>query len=175
MAAAAAKNLIPCILELGGKSPVIVDESADVDYAAKKICLGRFVNAGQTCIAPDFTLVHHTKLQKFIDAMKKYVTEFWQEGRNEGDMGKVINDFHKNRLCELLRDHRGNVVIGNANAYEDKNLTPTVILNPAKDSAVMMEEIFGPILPVYPYGSFDEVIKMINEGEKPLALYYFGK
>ena len=89
-------------------------------------------------------------------------------------MGRVVNDFHKNRLCELLRDHRGNVVIGNANAHEDENLTPTVILNPAKDSAVMRDEIFGPILPVYTYESFDEVIKFINDGEKPLALYYFG-
>lgn len=77
VAAAAGKNLIPCILELGGKSPVVIDESADVDFAAKKICLGRFINSGQTCIAPDYTLVHHTKLQKFIDSLKKYITEFW--------------------------------------------------------------------------------------------------
>lgn len=89
-------------------------------------------------------------------------------------MGRPINDFHKQRLCNLLADHGGNVAIGNARAHEDLNLTPTVIVNPAKDSAVMRDEIFGPILPVYSYQSIDEVIKFIQEGEKPLAMYYFG-
>ena len=90
-------------------------------------------------------------------------------------MGRVINDFHKNRLCELLRDHKGKVVIGNPNACDDNNLTPTVILNPAVDSAVMKDEIFGPILPVYSFDSFDDVIKSIRSRDKPLVVYYFGK
>ena len=90
------------------------------------------------------------------------------------DMGRVVNDFHKNRLCNLLKDHQGNVVIGNANAHEDGNLTPTVILNPARDSDLMKDEIFGPILPLYSFQKIDEVITMINENEKPLAIYYFG-
>jgi aldehyde dehydrogenase (NAD+) len=96
-------------------------------------------------------LVHYSKTDKFINAMNKCIKEFWSEGKNVNDMGRVINDFHKNRLCELLRDHKGNVVIGNPNAHDDQNLTPTVILNPAKDSAVMKDEIFGPILPMYSF------------------------
>lgn len=106
--------------------------------------------------------------------MRKHITQFWEDGKNVTDMGRVVNDFHTNRLCELLRDHKGHVVIGNPNAHEDHNLTPTVILNPARDSDVMRDEIFGPILPVYPYTTFDEVVKTINEGEKPLAIYYYG-
>lgn len=89
-------------------------------------------------------------------------------------MGCVVNDFHKNRLCDLLKDHKGNVIIGNANAHEDKNLTPTVVLNPARDSALMKDEIFGPILPLYSFQTIDEAIKMIKENEKPLVVYYFG-
>lgn len=89
-------------------------------------------------------------------------------------MGKVVNEFHHNRLCALLENHGGNVVIGNENAHLDKNLTPTVILSPSKDSAVMKDEIFGPILPIYAFQNIDEAIKYVQEGEKPLALYYFG-
>ena len=174
VAQSAARNLVPCILELGGKSPTIVDESANLDFTAQKIALGRFLNSGQTCTSPDYVFVHHTKLQKLIELLGKYITQFWDDGRNVEDMGRVVNDFHRNRLCELLRDHRGHVVIGNPNAYQDHNLTPTVILSPARDSAVMRDEIFGPILPVFPYTNLDEVIKFINEGEKPLAMYYFG-
>ncbi|CDW83562.1 aldehyde dehydrogenase [Stylonychia lemnae] len=174
VAASAAKNLIPCILELGGKSPCIVDQGCDIDYTVKKICFGRFVNFGQTCIAPDYALVHVSKIEAFNTKLKKEVASMWEEGKNIKDMGKVINDFHHNRLCELLRNHGGNVSIGNSNAHEDRNLQPTVILSPDRESPVMKDEIFGPILPVYTYSNFDEVIKMINEGEKPLALYYFG-
>lgn len=106
--------------------------------------------------------------------MSKFIKEFYDEGQNVDDMGKVINDFHYGRLCELLKDHQGTVVYGNGNAYHDKNLTPTVILNPAKDSPLMKDEIFGPILPVISFQTIDEAIKIIKDGEKPLSLYYFG-
>jgi aldehyde dehydrogenase (NAD+) len=89
-------------------------------------------------------------------------------------MGKVVNDFHHNRLCQLTKDHSGRVVIGNENAHEDGRLVPTVIIEANKESAVMKDEIFGPILPVYPYSDFDEVIKHINSNPKPLCMYYFG-
>lgn len=107
--------------------------------------------------------------------MNKYIKEFWNDGANVRDMGRIVNDFHKNRLCELLRDHKGRVVIGNPNAYDDQNLTPTVILNPAQDSDVMKDEIFGPILPLFSFDNFDDVIKQIKSHDKPLVMYYFGK
>ena len=89
-------------------------------------------------------------------------------------MGKVVNQFHTDRLCKLLSDHKGTVVVGNARAFEDGNLTPTVVLNPAEDCPLMSEEIFGPILPVFTFKKFDEAIKLINSKPKPLAVYYFG-
>lgn len=90
-------------------------------------------------------------------------------------MGHIINDFHKNRCCELLRDHEGTVVVGNGNAHEDKNITPTVIVNPNNESPLMKEEIFGPILPVITFTHIEEAIKFVNDRDKPLSLYYFGK
>lgn len=174
VAEAAGKNLVPCILELGGKSPAVVDENANLEHTAKKIALGRFLNAGQVCISPDYVLVHYQVTEKFITYLGKAIKELWAEGANVRDMGKVINEFHHDRLCSLLKDHRGNVVIGNASAHDDGNLTPTVILNPSKESTVMKEEIFGPILPVLSYQKFDEVIQTIKENHKPLTIYYFG-
>ena len=90
-------------------------------------------------------------------------------------MGSIINDFHKNRVCDLLKDHQGTVVVGNANAHEDKNIIPTVVVNPNVDSALMKEEVFGPILPIITYADIDEAIKFVNDRDKPLTLYYFGK
>lgn len=174
VAASAAQNLVPCILELGGKSPSIVDESADIAYAAKKIAFGRFINCGQTCVAPDYVLVHYSKVEKFVSEMNKAIKDIWQEGKNTADMGHMVNEFHTNRVCSLLKDHQGNVLIGNANAHEDKNLTPTVVLNPSKDSPLMKDEIFGPILPLFSFNHIDEAIKMVKEFEKPLVIYYFG-
>jgi aldehyde dehydrogenase (NAD+) len=106
VAASAAKNLVPCILELGGKSPCIVDESADLEHAAKKIVFGRFVNAGQVCLAPDYLLVHEKVLDKLVPLLKKYIKEFWADGKNVEDMGTIVNDFHTKRVCDLIRDHR---------------------------------------------------------------------
>ena len=105
VASAAALNLVPCLLELGGKCPVIVDKSTDIDLAAKKIVFAKYLNAGQTCVAPDYTLVHESIKDKFITIAKKYIKEFWNEGKNVADYGRVINDFHKKRVCDLLKDH----------------------------------------------------------------------
>jgi len=174
VASAAAKNLIPCILELGGKSPTIVDESADIDIAAKKVVFGRFANAGQVCVAPDFVLCHEKVIDKFNSLLKRYIKEFWDEGRNVKDAGRAITDWHTKRLCAMLKDHGGEVIQGNANAHEDFNLTATVVLNPREDSTMMKEEIFGPILPVFKFAKIDDAIKRINDGDKPLVIYYFG-
>ena len=174
VAQAAGKNLVPCVLELGGKSPSIVDESANIDLAAKKIALGRFMNAGQVCVAPDYVLVHYQITDKFISALERAIREIWKNGQNISDMGRIVNDFHKDRCCSLLKDHKGTVVIGNANAGDDGNITPTVVLNPARDSALMKDEIFGPILPIYSFSKIDEAIQQINENDKPLVIYYFG-
>lgn len=162
VAAAAAKNLVPCILELGGKSPCVIDDSADIEFAAKKVAFGRYLNAGQICIAPDFCLVSAKVQDKFIEYLKKYITEFWDDGKNKADYGNVINDFHNDRICSMLQDHKGTVLVGNANASSDKNLLPTIILNPSTESRVMKEEIFGPILPIITFQAFDEAVKLIK-------------
>jgi aldehyde dehydrogenase (NAD+) len=104
VAAAAAKNLVPCILELGGKCPSIIDQSTNLDHAAKKIVLGRYVNAGQVCISPDYVLVPENKKDKFIELLKKHITAFWADGDNVADMGRPVNNFHHNRLCDLFTD-----------------------------------------------------------------------
>jgi aldehyde dehydrogenase (NAD+) len=110
VAGAAAKNLVPCILELGGKSPTIVDESADIDFTAKKIVWGRYANAGQVCVAPDYVLCHEKHLEKLNELMKKYIKEFWDEGRNVKDCGRVVTEFHTKRLCGMMKDHGGQVI-----------------------------------------------------------------
>ena len=108
-----------------------------MDFAAKKICLGRFLNAGQVCISPDYVLVHSSKVEKLTNALSKYIKEFWDEGKNLADMGRVVNEFHHNRLCDLLKDQKAAIIIGNSNAFEERTLTPTVVLNPNKDSPLM--------------------------------------
>ena len=149
VAEAAGKNLVPCILQLGGKCPAIVDENANIEIAALKIGASRLANAGQVCIAPDYVLVHYSVTDKFTKLVSKAMQVQWQNGKDINAAGRVVvNKFHHNRLCDLMKDHQGSVVLGNDSPLEDENLTPTVILNPSKDSALMNEEIFGPILPI---------------------------
>lgn len=175
VAAAAAKNLVPCILELGGKSPCIVDETADIDFAAKKLCFGRFANFGQTCVAPDYVYVHTKVKDLLIEKLAKYVKEMYDNGNKVDEYGHAINDFHHERLCALMKSHGGEVKVGNPNAATDKKLEPTVILNPSKTSEVMISEIFGPILPIFTYEDPAQIIKEIKSRDKPLVIYYFGK
>ena len=175
IAQAAAKNLTPCVLELGGKCPVVIDETADMNYTASKIAAMGFVNSGQLCIRSDYILVQNSLAEKFLSKLKAEVTRIYKDGADKASLGRPINDFHKNRCCDLLADHGGTVITGNANASRDKNLTPTIILNPVLDSPVMQDEIFGPILPVLTYKTLDEAIETIKSLDKPLAVYYFGK
>jgi len=174
VAAQAAPNLVPCVLELGGKSPVVVDEDADITWAAKKVLCGTLTNHGQVCIAPDYMLIHESRLEQFMDEFKKYFKHAFNNNENN-ESGKIVNSFHHRRLCSMLEDHGGEVLMGNPNAHKDHKLELTVIKNPKRGSKALTEEIFGPILPVLTYKHFDEVISYITtEQEKPLALYFFG-
>ncbi|AGA68209.1 NAD-dependent aldehyde dehydrogenase [Desulfitobacterium dichloroeliminans LMG P-21439] len=169
---AASKHLTPVTLELGGKSPCIVDETANIDLAAKRIIWGKLLNSGQTCVAPDYLLVHSSIKSKLIDKMKEYVVEFYGENpsKNE-DYPKIINEKHFKRLQSLILGEE--IVFGGQFNEETRQISPTIVHNVTWDSPVMVEEIFGPILPVLEFEHLSEVISQINKHPKPLALYFF--
>ena len=154
---------------------MIVDKGGDIKFAAEKAAFGGFCNYGQTCVRPDYLLVDYTVVNEFMQHLKECIDKFYQGGKDIRALGKVINDFHNERLCALLADHQGTVMYGNPNAHQDKNLLPTVILNPSPDSPLMQDEIFGPILPVITTKSYEEAQQFILARDKPLAAYYFGK
>lgn len=169
---AASKHLTPVTLELGGKSPCIVDETANIDLAAKRIVWGKFLNAGQTCVAPDYLMVQSSVKDKLIHKMKEYITEFYGESPcNNVDYPKIINDKHFNRLLGLLRNE--NIIFGGECNDKTNQISPTILDNVTWDNAIMQEEIFGPILPVLEFESLGEVISVVNKHPKPLALYLF--
>ena len=169
---AAAEHLTPVSLELGGKSPVIVDDTADVETAARRIAFGKVTNAGQTCVAPDYAFVREPVLQQFLDAYQKALAEFFPDGDWRG-IPAIVNERHFERLRGLLAGQP--VVLGGTCDEKTRRIEPTVICPADPDSAVMQEEIFGPILPVLPYGHIRECIAFINRHEKPLALYLFTR
>ena len=167
---AAAKHLTPVTLELGGKSPTVVDEKSDLKIATKRIVWAKFLNTGQTCIAPDHIYVHNSKKAEFISLAKKYIGEFWSDGQASKDLGRIISDRHFERISKMIT---GDVVVGGETDASNKYISPTVIDNVTPDHPAMLEEIFGPIMPVIGFDSIDEVIGNISSGEKPLALYVF--
>lgn len=170
---AAAKFLTPVTLELGGKSPCIVDQHADMDTAARRIVFGKFVNAGQTCIAPDYLLVHQSNKDRLLELIRKYVNRFYgQDPRKSPDYARIINANHFNRLQALLKN--GEVVIGGQSDPQDLFIAPTVITDLSWDAPVMQTEIFGPILPVFEFENLSEAVSIINNRPKPLALYIFS-
>ncbi|QUH21140.1 aldehyde dehydrogenase [Alkaliphilus sp. B6464] len=170
----AAKNLTPITLELGGKSPCIVHSDADIKLAAKKIVWGKFLNAGQTCVAPDYLFVHkdikHKLISCIIDTIKLF---FGEEPRKSLDYGRIINQEHLGRLGELLKE--GSIIVGGDIDKNEKYISPTIMENINWDNHIMKEEIFGPILPILEYSSLNEVITSIRNHGKPLALYLFTK
>lgn len=169
----AAKNLTPVSLELGGKSPVVIEESADIDMAAKKIVFGKYINAGQTCIAPDYVLVHQNKEKQLITALEKYIEEFYPKD-NEGNVieyPRIVNERHFERLKNLIEIDK--VVIGGKTNKQNLSIEPTVMKDINFNSPVMQEEIFGPILPIITYTDLEEVIKKQQSLPKPLAFYLF--
>ncbi|HBX67361.1 MAG TPA: aldehyde dehydrogenase family protein, partial [Balneolaceae bacterium] len=171
---AAAKNLTPVTLELGGKSPCIVDESADLETAARRIAWGKFVNAGQTCVAPDYLLVQSSIEKKFLENFENAVTEFYgNDPKKSPDYPRIVNEDHFNRLVGYLDD--GKVFLGGDTDSNGSYISPTVLTDIRQGAEIMEEEIFGPILPVLTFDELPEAIDMIKSKPKPLALYLFTK
>ncbi|MEG5014767.1 MULTISPECIES: aldehyde dehydrogenase [unclassified Microcoleus] len=171
---AAAKHLTPVTLELGGKSPCIVDSDIQVEYTAKRIAWGKFLNAGQTCIAPDYLLVDKKVKPALMTAIKTAIHEFYgDDPQTSPDYSRIINQRQLDRLSGFIKD--GEIVVGGEVKPEDRYIAPTVLDRVSWDSPVMQDEIFGPILPVLEYDDFGEAIAQINARPKPLALYLFSK
>ncbi|EZP76929.1 NAD-dependent aldehyde dehydrogenase [Parageobacillus genomosp. 1] len=171
---AASKHLTPVTLELGGKSPVIVDQTANIDLAAKRIVWGKFSNAGQTCIAPDYALIHDEVKDALIEKMKHYIRAFYGDmPEMSGHYAKIVSERHTKRLVSFLQD--GTIVHGGRYNIAQQWMEPTIIEKVDVNASIMQEEIFGPILPVFSFTNIDEAIHFIQRYEKPLALYLFSE
>ncbi|MEM1332545.1 MAG: aldehyde dehydrogenase family protein [Actinomycetota bacterium] len=173
---AAAEHLTPVTLELGGKSPVIVAADADIRVAARRIAWGKFLNSGQTCVAPDHVLVDATVERELVDAMAEAVTEMYgADPRTSEDYSRLVSTDHLERLTGLL-DAGGfqETVTGGTSDSASRYMAPTIVRGVDRDAALMQEEIFGPILPVIAVSDVDEAIKIVTDGDKPLALYVFS-
>ena len=167
-----AENLTPVVLELGGKSPCVIDKTAKIKLAAKRIVFGKFLNCGQTCVAPDYVLCHKSVKDEFVkEVVKQIKMQYGEEPLNNPHYGKIINEKHFNRLRELI-DEEKVVTGGKSNGFALK-IEPTVLDNVGWDDPVMQEEIFGPILPIITFEDINEVFITINERAKPLAFYLF--
>lgn len=179
---AAAKNLVPVTLELGGKSPVILGRSADLPTAAARIMAGKTLNAGQICLAPDYLLASEDKVSAFIDEAKSAVTAMFPTIKDNPDYTAVISQRHYDRIKGHIEDARAkgadvveiNPAGEDLSQQEHRKIAPTLILNPTADMTVMQEEIFGPVLPVMTYRSIGEAMDYVNAHDRPLGLYYFG-
>ena len=182
VSASVAENLVPLTLELGGKSPVIVSSDADMKKSVGQIMTGKTVNAGQICVAPDYTFVPDSKQDEFVSLAREFVQNSFPTIKNNPDYTSIIHLNHYERLNSLISDakEKGATVVELNPANEDfsqqeyHKIPPTLILNPSDDMEIMQEEIFGPIMPIKTYSKFEEVIQYINHQPKALALYYFG-
>ncbi len=171
--AAAVQNLTPVTLELGGKSPCYVHNDADIETSARRIVYGKFFNAGQTCIAPDYCLIHEDIFNEMLDALSARVREFYGDDSSKSDsLARIINEQHHRRLCGLMNS--GTIVVGGQYDVETKFIAPTILTEVSEDSPVMDEEIFGPILPVLSVKSSKDAIAFINRRPHPLGLYVFS-
>ena len=177
--AAAAKNLTSVTLELGGKSPTIVDETADIDMAARRITWSKFANNGQICIAPDYVYVHESKKEAFLTAVKKYIHQFYSDdATKESSYNRIVNSRHFDRLKGYIEDavsKGAKIETGGQLSGTENYIAPTVMTRVDKSSILMTNEIFGPIMPVFGFQRIEDVIQDINAQEKPLALYIFSK
>lgn len=172
--AKAAKSLTPVTLELGGKSPCIIDESADLKLAAKRITWGKCLNAGQTCIAPDYVLIDRKLQDQFVSfAKEQLILMYGKHPQKSPDLGRIINERHFDRLVGYLKD--GRIVHGGRFNKDERFIEPTILIDMDLDSALMKEEIFGPILPVVAVDNIDQAIQFIRKRPHPLALYLFAK
>ena len=167
-----AKHLTTVTLELGGKSPTIVHKDADIDKAARRITWAKFFNAGQTCIAPDYVLVHESKKKDLIEKMKLYIEKYYGENiENSNDYGRIISEGRFDRLIALL--DKTNILVGGYNNREKKLIAPTLVDGISLDSPIMKEEIFGPLLPIMTYNDISEVVDIVRKNRYPLSLYLF--
>ncbi|RLD27481.1 MAG: aldehyde dehydrogenase [Bacteroidetes bacterium] len=173
VAKAAAEHLTPTTLELGGKNPCIIDESAQIKLAAKRIVWGKFLNAGQTCIAPDYILIHDSVKQPFIDALRSEIDIAYTKNPEQSkDLTRIVNERNFNRLVAMLQNET--IAIGGKTNANELYISPTVIDEPSLDSEVMKGEIFGPILPVIGYNNENDINVVISKYNKPLSLYVFS-
>jgi len=169
----AAENLIPAVLELGGKSPCIVDASANIKLAAKRIVFGKYLNCGQTCVAPDYVLCESSVKDEFVKAVTEEIKkQYGEEPLKNQNYGKIINEKHFDRLCGLINKEK--VVAGGKTDRDTCRIEPTVMDNVTYEDAVMGEEIFGPIMPILTFDSFDNAVNELKKKERPLALYLFS-
>jgi aldehyde dehydrogenase (NAD+) len=172
VAMAAAKNLTPVTLELGGKNPCIIDETANLKLAAKRIVWGKFLNAGQTCIAPDYILIQEGMKNHFVNYIKKEITKAYGDiPKKSPDFARIVNEKNWHRLVSMIEPQK--VIFGGDIDIEECYISPTLIEENDLDSVIMQEEIFGPLLPIITYKEEDEIVKIISKYEKPLALYVF--
>ena len=170
----AAEHLTPAVLELGGKSPCIVEESAKLSLAAKRIVFGKFLNCGQTCVAPDYILCHRSVKEELVKEIVAQTKEqFGQNPLENPDFGKIVNQKHFERLCGLIDPAK--VVLGGQTDPQALRIAPTVMDNVTWEDAVMQEEIFGPVLPILTYNSYEELFDLLADKQKPLALYLFSE
>lgn len=179
---AAAEYLTPVTLELGGKSPVIVDETASIRQAARRIAWGKFLNTGQTCIAPDYVLVHRSRKDELLAALRETITDFYgADARTSTSYGRIVNERHTRRLAEILDADAAHLAHGGQIDVGERYVEPTLLDLTGADgksvltAAVMEQEIFGPILPVLPYDTLDQATSLVRSFEKPLALYVFSR
>jgi aldehyde dehydrogenase (NAD+) len=168
----AAKQLTPVTLELGGKSPCIIESDADIKVAAKRIALTKFINAGQMCVAPDYLLVHEHVKQKFIDELKLVIEKFYSKTNQQEHYGKIVDLMHFNRLVQYIKE--GEIIFGGG--FDEKSLLiePTLIQNMPPGASIMQEEIFGPVLPILSFTEDKEVYEIIERNKDPLSLYVFS-
>lgn len=173
---AAAKQLIPVTLELGGKSPVIVDRSANLSLAAQRILWGKLMNAGQTCVAPDYVLAPREKREELVARLEETLARFYgPDAKDSPDYGRIINTRHMERLKAILDRDRAVIRRGGEVDMEQRYIQPTILCPDGFEAAAMEEELFGPILPVLAYDSLDQALDYVNSNPKPLALYVFSE
>ncbi len=167
-----AEHLTPAVLELGGKSPCIVDSSANIKLAARRIVFGKYLNCGQTCVAPDYILCERSVKADFIEAVIAEIKhQFGENPLANKDYGKIINEKHFNRLCGLI--NKDKLIFGGETDADTCQISPAVMDNVTFDDAVMGEEIFGPIMPIIEFSDFDKIVDELKDKDKPLALYLF--
>ena len=178
----ASQNLVPVTLELGGKSPVIIGNSADIKVSAKRIMFGKTLNAGQICLAPDYVIVHKEKKDEFISEVENVINEYYPSMKDNDDYSSIINQRHFDRINSLIEDARekgadiNQINPSNEDFSQQQffKIPPTIVTNTSDDMKIMNEEIFGPVLPVLEYENLNDALSTINSKDKPLGLYYFG-